>query len=69
MDGGAVTRERDAEGCRRSQSQADVDVGGYNHKSNTHTHSRTKRRTPLKAETLTDAHTSPLLVEGTSCQS
>lgn len=34
-----------------------------------HTHSQTKRRTPLKAETHTDACTSTLLVGGTSCQS
>lgn len=34
-----------------------------------HTHATTKKRTPLKAETHADAHTSAFLVRGTSCQS
>lgn len=34
-----------------------------------HIRSQTKRRTPLKAETHTDVHTSALLAVGTSCQS
>lgn len=34
-----------------------------------HTHPHTKRRTPLKAETYTDACTSAPLVGGMSCQS
>lgn len=37
----SVTGGMGAEGCRRSQRQADVDVGGYDHKCNTYAHSLT----------------------------
>ncbi len=71
-DGVVLPRERrqNAEGCRRSQRQADVDVGGYNYKCNTLTYSLSDKEedTPEGWDSYRHTHiSSPCW--GTSCQS